>query len=71
MTTRTAFAHVAGTIALASHIKFGGNSALMNRTPRNQEKIVADVLEAVVAAVYLDSNFQETLNVVRRLFEKA
>jgi len=58
---------IARQIELGSHIKLGKGEQLSGGS--DKDSILADALEALVAAVYLDGGFQAAYQVVTRLFQ--
>lgn len=61
-------AHIAATLSLGSHIRLG-RGELQSRG-RQKKSILADALEAVIAAVYLDGGFAAAFDLVLRLFDR-
>lgn len=61
--------HIAKGIGLGEYLKLGKGE---ERTGgRDKPSILADAFEALVGAIYLDSGFKSTRDVVRRLFTSA
>ncbi len=58
---------IARRIGLGTHIKLGKGEQLSGG--HDKDSILADALEALVAAVYLDGGFQAAFEVVTKLFE--
>ncbi len=62
-----ALAEVARTIGLGEHVKLGrGEEATGGR---NKASILSDTVEAVIGAVYISSGFEESAQVIHRLFD--
>lgn len=59
--------HLALGLGIATHIKLGEGEARSGG--RKRASILADVLEAIIGAVYLDAGFPVALALVKRLFE--
>jgi ribonuclease III len=61
-------AQIAANLSLGAHIRLGKGER--QSLGRQKKSILADALEAVIAAVYLDGGFQAAFTLVHRLFDR-
>ena len=61
-------AHVARQLQLGNYLKLGGSAA--KGGGRGNDSILADALESLIAAVYLDAGFEQARISVERIFEE-
>lgn len=73
--TRSQVVSESGLSSLASELELGDwlylGKGERNSGGRNKSSILADALEAVIAAVYLDGGFQTVWNLIARLFDQS
>ena len=61
-------ASIARKLHLGKYIRLGKGEAQTNG--QNKDSILADTFEALIAAVYLDSNFKKTVKIIDALFSQ-
>ncbi|MGD9817405.1 MAG: ribonuclease III [Desulfomonilaceae bacterium] len=63
---RGALARLMRTLGLAQYIRMGKGDEISGC--RDRDSILADTLEAIIAAIYIDSDFNTTYRIIERLF---
>ena len=69
LVSEPALAQMARTIDLGRFIRLGKGEAISRGHDKNS--ILSDAFEAVIAAVYLDSGFEQACGLIRHLFNDA